>query len=122
MKYIYLTNNSKYELRKRVNGKLTYFGVFNTLDDAKRYREYCMRYDWNVDPYYPKMKYITRQDGRYYIVKTINGKKELFGSFDNLEDAIFERDLCVSCDWDMDLLVEMPTNIHGYVDTIKVSA
>ena len=38
--------NNHYYLRKRVNGKQTVFGTYQTLEDAIRMREYCEKHGW----------------------------------------------------------------------------
>ena len=52
-KYI-LRQGEKYHLRKRQNGRTMMFGTYNTLDDAVRIRDYCIKYGWkqkNIDKY-----------------------------------------------------------------------
>lgn len=50
--------------------------------------------------------YSVNRAGHYYIQKYIAGKIIHYGTFDTLEEAIRERDVCVECDWDYDLIVE----------------
>lgn len=37
----------KYRIQKNINGKMEYFGTFNTLDDARDERDYLESIDWD---------------------------------------------------------------------------
>ena len=41
--------------------------------------------------------------GKWEIIKTINGKKEYFGSYDDLDTAVIIRDRLVGVNWDKNL-------------------
>lgn len=49
-------------------------------------------------------------DGRYRIIKN----NEHYGVFNNLEDALFERDALESVAWDIDKLCELPHKENKY--------
>jgi len=53
----------------------------------------------------PKYIYKT-YDGRYEIRKRINKKLTYWGRFKTLKKAIHELNIIMSCDWDINLLVE----------------
>lgn len=107
--YIYQRKNGCFEIRKKIGGVLVYWGSFHTLEEAKLYRAYYIGKKWKVNPAFIANRYIVKQDGKFYIVKYINGHREFFGSFDNLDDAKTERDICLASNWDYDLIVEVET-------------
>lgn len=41
-------NRNKYMIMKLVNGKNEYFGRFDTLEEAKIYRDFLEEHDWDV--------------------------------------------------------------------------
>ena len=104
--YIYKNRNGCFEIRKRIGDHLVYFGSYNTLTEAKLYRAYYIGKNWIVNPNFHNNKYIHKYGEKFLVVKVIDGKKNYFGTFDNLVDARVERDICVACDWDFDMIVE----------------
>ena len=104
--YIYQRRNGWFEIRKRIGGTLIYWGSFPTLEEAKLYRAFYIGKQWLVNPSFKNKRYIRPQNDKFLIVKTITGKKNYFGTFNDLSTAMDERDICVSCDWDFDQIVE----------------
>jgi hypothetical protein len=105
-KYIHRKGNV-YVIRKLINDKYGYFGQYKTISHAKKVRDWLMNHNWQwviPDKEYYKSKYIRPMYGKYIIEKCINGKSESFGTFNNLEEAIIERDLLIKCNWDYDVL------------------
>ena len=47
-KFISKRINGKYYVRKTKDGVLIYFGGFDTLEAAVKYRDYCIKHDWDV--------------------------------------------------------------------------
>lgn len=41
-------NNTGYQLKKTINGANTYFGSYDTLDEALAAREYFEKHDWDI--------------------------------------------------------------------------
>lgn len=117
-RYIYQDKrNGCFEIRKRIGGIPSYWGSFLTLEEAKLYLSYYIGKHWMVNPNFVcnvrEPHYIqTREDNSHLIVKKINGKKKYFGTFHNLSDAENERDICMACNWDMDLIVEFGDSIE----------
>jgi len=117
-KYIQKSVSGKYNVSKRINNNQIYYGTFNTLEEAREYRDFLEEHDWN--PEYRKivrkkrkhntpMKYIhyrkdKNNNPRYWIQKSVNGEILVFGTYDSLEDAMHERDFWESINWDMNLL------------------
>ena len=45
--YICLRSDEKgYMIRRRVNGKVKYFGCYDTIDDAIKVRDYLIKHGW----------------------------------------------------------------------------
>lgn len=112
MKYIQRVTGG-YQVNKRVNGKKMHYGYFKDKRDAMKHRDYCISHDWSEDCIrrcYKKHNlpdYITYNRGGY-VVQKYNRDKEWVGiRFRDLDDAVHERDLLVSVDWDEERLMEL---------------
>lgn len=101
----------KFNLQKSVNGKAVSFGRFDTLDEAKRHRDYCIRNGWDVDkcklntrpPNPNREKYIHKVGNAYHINKYHKGGVYVYyGSFETLEEAKRHRDYCIKHNWSED--------------------
>lgn len=111
MKYISKLNN-KYCIYKTINGKNVYFGSFNTLEEAQKYRDFLVAHDWDLKykkrkpRKYNLPKYIYQKPGEdtFIIRKTINYQQVHIGYYKTLQEAIHERDFYESINWDLDLL------------------
>lgn len=74
----------------------------------------------NTPRYTPDMntklvyRHITKNNGSYRIDKYLNSKTEYFGTFYNIVDAVHERDLLENVGWDLDVLIESPTNTPDF--------
>ena len=109
-------HRKKYYISKRIDGKDVYFGTFETLQEAREYRDFLEEHDWN--PEYrkisrysqwnknnlPKNIYYNNKQNTYSVRKVFNYEPITFGTYHTLEDAIHERDFWMSIDWDMDML------------------
>ena len=112
-KYIRKTGG-KYRINKNINGDITYFGSFDTLSEAREYRDFLVEHDWDLKyrkvrprrPNNTELRYISyhKVDDYYRIQKVIDNHMTYFSSCKTLEEAIHERDFWESIDWDMDLL------------------
>ena len=120
-KYIYKTPCSTYQV---VNTKLKqerkYFGTFKDYNDAIRHRDKCIANNWDESLVYQSpTKFITKKGNGWQIQKTINGKKEYFGRFRNLLDAMNERDLLVANDWDVEKVCELTDDTINGISLMK---
>lgn len=108
VKYIYKNKKGRFEIRKRIGGVLLYWGTFATIEEAKLYRAYYIGKNWIVNPHFRKKetKHIRQRGDDFVIVKDINGQRNYYGTFHNLDDAKKERDICIACNWNMDHIVE----------------
>lgn len=108
MKYIQKKNHKhvvSYNIRKWVKpkGELVFFGAFPSLHEAKEYRDYLIKNDWDTSLIHkPPLLYIHCNDGKYDVEPRVGNKKVYVGRFNTLEDAIYERDrfLEAECDFD----------------------
>jgi len=101
-----------FSITKILNGTLKYFGTFHTLLEAIEFRDYCVKYDWEVKPkrvrsYKGFNSYIYPNGGKFSIHKSVNSKVECFGTFNSLTDAYEERDKLMRANWDYDILMGM---------------
>lgn len=120
-KYIFLKKNGGYYIMKHIRNKNVIFAHFNDLEEVRKYRDHCMWSGWNpkmIKPHPrhdrdPTLKYIREENGKYLLLKNIDGKLESFGLFNTLEEAQKEREWCIKCGWDWDLIVEEPVENIG---------
>ena len=88
------------------NRKFKQLGSAKTLSEAIRMRNWCREHNWSK--FIGEMTYIQKMpSGKFQIYKDFPSGRELFGTFDTLEEAQRERDLLIKCNWDWDLMVEM---------------
>ena len=105
-RYIYQRRNGWFEIRKRIGEVLVYWGSFPTLEEAKLHKAYYLGKNWQVNPAFKNMRNIIQRNNKYIVLKKINGKTTSFGTFNNLKDAMHERDVAEACQWDYNLIVE----------------
>jgi len=104
--YIYQRRNGWFEIRKRVGGTIVYWGSFPTIEEAELHKAYYIGKNWKVKPRFKANKHIIQRGDKYVLIKSIDGERTIYGTFDNIEDARHERDVCMKCNWDFDLIVE----------------
>lgn len=102
-KYIAKENN-KFVVRRIISGENVKFGSFNSLDDAKNYRDKLVLNNWgkyNLKPKNNYGKYITKRSTKYQIYKRINGEIHFFGTYDTLDEAVNERNKLMENNWEI---------------------
>lgn len=102
--YIHL-KQGKYVLNKYVLGEHVYFGSFDTLEEAKNHKEYCIRHGWSKDCILKRYR-----DLPMYIYETKNGFKVQYdsvryGVFKTLEEAVEHKEYCIKHDWSYSCIV-----------------
>lgn len=110
-KYIY-KNGKKYGVFKFIKGKLVYFGVFNTIEDARQYRNFLMDHNWDTKYVrwaprkynLPRYVYYDPYADNYYIAKKVGDTQFRFGTYKTRDEAIHEKEFYESINWDLDLL------------------
>lgn len=98
----YITiHNGAYEIHKRVNGKLKYFGRYHTLEDAKKWRDYFIENNWDINLNLDGsgVKNILLYNGKFQVRKKIEGHLYYFGCYDTLEEATRWRDYFKKQGW-----------------------
>lgn len=102
--------NKRYNVVKRIDGKNVRFGGFPTLEEARRYVEYCEHNNWSHECVIkkndtnPDKKYIASlPNGSYQVGKNVGSKRISFGVFKSFEEAQKHRDFCVENNWDIGL-------------------
>ncbi len=114
--YIYPKKNGCFEIRKRIDKVLTYWGTFHSLEEAELWRAYYIGKHWNVNPSFRGRQYIIKAKGGYFVAKIINGKREYFGFFKDFKEAEHERDICLACNWDINRIVEFDEYDYCWLD------
>ena len=105
-KYIYQRKNGWFEIRKRIGEVLLYWGSFPTLEEAKLHKAYYIGKKWEVNPCFKANRHIVQKGRNFIVMKNINGERVNYGTFRTIEEARHERDVCVECQWDFDLICE----------------
>ena len=92
--------------------KMEYYYSSVSLISVLMVRDLLIAGNWDksVIPYetIAGEKYIYKDHNGFSVRKAIDGKLIHFGYFENIEDAIIERDLLVKGDWDFDTLCNSP--------------
>ena len=103
----------KYRIIKRIKGKDIHFGSFETLKEAEKRVKEIRKKGWEQTILDNERllettvsNIITLSNGKFEIVKMINGVKQTFGVFDNYEDAQQEVRMLRKCNWDYDAICE----------------
>ena len=55
-------------------------------------------------------RYIVKSDGKYHIIKD----NERYGTYNTVEDALYERDRLMAVDWDWDKSMELAETNNNY--------
>ena len=92
-----------YIVSREIKGKREIFGKFTTLEFARDFETNLIINSWNN--YFPLNvsrfgKYLFKRRGKFYISRTVHGKKRHYESFDNLKDAIKAREELIENNWD----------------------
>ena len=99
----YITKEDGYYIVSReIKGKREIFGKFTTLEFARDFETNLIINSWNN--YFPLNvsrfgKYLFKRRGKFYISRTVHGKKRHYESFDNLSDAIKAREELIENNW-----------------------
>ena len=111
-KFITFVNGS-YKINKTLNGTFRNFGTYPSLENALLARDILIESDWNIDMVpaelfkeMEKYNFIHHQKGRYLIAKKIDGIVKYFGTFDNLNDAIAQRNRLIANNWEIEEIIQ----------------
>lgn len=104
-------NHRGFDVVNRIDGVLTNFGTFETLDEAISYRDDLEEDNWVIDEEpiseekFDEFIYL-KEDGRYYLKNTIDDEVRIYGVFDNQLDAIAMRLECIKNNWNFVSVLE----------------
>ena len=105
--------NGNFKINKTLNGTMRNFGTYPSLENARLARDILIENDWNIDMVpielfkeMEKYPYIKHQYGRFVITKKIEGILRYFGTFDNLKDAIAQRNRLIANNWEMEEIIQ----------------
>lgn len=102
-KHINITQNGKYRITRWSNGKIYYYGVYDTLREAQDVKIALEGAGWPYKSKYNKYnlpKYITYNPCKHYIIqKQVDDGVKNFGCFKTLKCAVEERDYLINHDW-----------------------
>ena len=111
----YISKNGSGYLIQKYNSseqKMEYFYSSKSLIQTLMVRDLLIANNWDktVTPHetITNEKYIYKDHNGFSIRKAINGRIIHFGYFENIKDAIAERDLLIKGDWDFDALCNSP--------------
>lgn len=95
----------RYQVVKRTDGDLKYYGSYLTVEDAIEARDKLIENNWDL-PVTETLgvKFILKHNGYWKIQRKTNQGNTFAGVYKTLEDAIKVRDLLVQFDWDLDYL------------------
>ena len=127
MKYISKVKHG-YILRKQVNGEMYHFGYYQSIEEAKKAREYFITHEWDINErfkfmeekeYDEEMKYISKARKGYRVSKYINGKGYHFGHYPTLEKAKEARNYFIEHDWDINERLKFKDTNMMYIRKTK---
>lgn len=108
--------NGKITIRKWINGNKEYVGVYKTQEDADIVVEVCEQHNWDlnnptveaaINEYRIKPKNYSKIGNRYYVYRTIQGKRIYYDSFTYEVDAQECVDLLEKLDWNKTVYEEL---------------
>ena len=112
-RHIYPTVNGKYQLTHIVDGVLHTYGTYRTKVEALVARDKCEAENW--ENYIKPCHIFNYHNGKYIIMKVIDGRHEYFGIYNTLEEAEAEVEVLRSVGWDFDLWCEVDDRVDGRV-------
>lgn len=100
---------NKYEIYKTINGRKKYYGSFDTLKEAQKRRDELIVDNWgySFEEFPPQGrtpkygKYITFHNGRFKVLKLLNGQQRFIGAFNTVDEAKKLRDFLIDNNWDL---------------------
>lgn len=113
--YITCLPSGRYQVIKQHNGTKTSYGTFDTIEEADYQVMLCKRFNWDIrlKPFNCMQYIVPREKYGGGIEYRIWKDDVYYGVFDNLLDAQYERDILMSCDWDIELACEFDERTDG---------
>ena len=100
--YYIRKERGRFIVSKVIDGELKYFGTYDTREDALEARDKLWENNWQIEEKYGEEKidgYIYLIGDEYIVKNEINGLEEIFGTFNDMDEAIKFRNLCVRNNW-----------------------
>ena len=115
-KYYSMLPNGSFQILKRKNNKIYYYGVYKTEKDAQKKVEFLKAHDWDL-------KYVIKRNNRNHVYYKygkyrIYKNKTYYGSYSTRKEADKAVEFFEQHDWDKNYvkyLRDMPHYISKYV-------
>lgn len=104
--------NDRFAVVKRIDGELKGFGIFDTVEDAIKHRDYLEKNNWNIiedftdEEKFDEYIFLNNNDNKYYLKNEIDGDIKIFGVFDEPLSAISARLDCIKANWNLPYISE----------------
>lgn len=92
----------KFVVSKVIDDELQYFGTYDTKEEAIKAREKLLNNNWQINEEFEEEKideFVFLKDGKYLVKNVIEGEEKIFGTFNDMAEAIKFRNLCVKNNW-----------------------
>ena len=90
-KLIRVSHKNQYKIHRP--GTYEYYGAYDTLEEAIERIKYLEKNDWDKSLMQRhKPENISRFNGKYRLIKRIDGQAKYYGTFDSYEEAVNVRD------------------------------
>ena len=118
------SKNGNYKLRKQVRLKRVTIGRYHSYDLTLHLKEYLEKNNWDettvqhiinvTKTIQQRDKYIEYYNNKYHIYKTINGKRQNYGDYEDIEQARYIRQQLIKDNWDK---TKIPEYLEKYDST-----
>lgn len=113
-KYTTVLANGSVAIRKCINGETNYYGCYPTMENANTVIAELKKHDWEINKAKPVMNQMRQKHknyvkigDRYYVCKTIGGKRKYYDSFKCEQDARESATLLQLVGWDQEKYEKM---------------
>lgn len=122
-KHVYYDKSSnKYRVSKCINGKTYNFGTYTTIEEAREKVKELMSNHWegkdaSHNDYYRYIELGKRSKWKYIVHKFLDDGFEFKEFYNDLREALNDRDFFEECNWDLDAMSDnYDTRGNKYVD------
>ena len=108
--------STKYFIEKVINNKKHYFGTYSTLEEAEYEVKRLKENNWNglfnkkQSNFYHNIRFHHNRNFPYEVYYSTDINKKKYGQsmacYSCVEDALFDRDRLIECDWDYEVFIE----------------
>ena len=96
---------NRYIVANSENGEKSYYGSFDTYEEAKEYLDWLIENNWDDSQQFEEEKideFIYLIGDEYLVRNEIDGELKIFGKFEDMAEAIKFRNQCVKTNWKLD--------------------